>query len=95
MIDTRPVGSSSESLDELSIRARNITGTQDLALEVRRGLPAGELTRSIADLMSLPDDTTWVLRNDDSSAFLDNTRSIGEQIAPGARLTVTPQSHLG
>ena len=96
MIQTKTLPEpSSPSPDVFSIRARNVMGTQELPLEVDRGLPAGDLTRSIVDLMALPEDVVWDLRDDRSCAFLDESRSIGDQVETGARLTVTPKTHLG
>ena len=37
----------------------------------------------------------WALRDDDSSAYLDESRPIGSQIGPSSRVTITPQTHLG
>ena len=81
--------------DVLAFRATNVTGTREMPLEVQRGLPAGDVAESIANLMALPDDVPWVLRDDRSSAFLDEDLPIGEQLAPGARVTITPRTHLG
>ena len=81
--------------DVLALRATNVTGTREMPLEVQRGLSAGDVAGSIANLMALPDDVPWVLRDDRSSAFLDEGRPIGEQLAPGARVTITPKTHLG
>ena len=78
----------------VTIRALNVTGTQELPLEVRRDLPAEEVARSIAELMSLPQNVPWALRAD-SSAYLDDRVPIGEQLEPGATVTVTPKTHLG
>jgi len=49
----------------------------------------------IVSLMSLPADVPWALRDDGSSAYLDSERPIGDQIEPGARVTITPKTHLG
>ena len=78
-----------------TLRARNVTGTQDLPLEIDRGLTVGEVSRSISALMDLPADVPWVLRDDGTSAFLDEGRSIGDQLEPGACVTMTPRTHLG
>ena len=93
MIRTKP--KPEPSSQAFAIRARNVMGTQELPLEIDRGLPAGDLTRSIVDLMALPEDVVWDLRDDRSSAFLDESRPVGDQVEPGARLTVTPKTHLG
>jgi hypothetical protein len=75
--------------------ASNVTGTQSIPIEVSGALSARAVAASIADRMALPDDVAWALRDDDSSAYLDESRSIGEQILPGSRVTVTPLTHLG
>ncbi len=79
----------------LSFRAGNVTGTRDLSVEFGRELSAGDVTDVLVDRMSLPDDVSWVLRDDQSSAFLDESRPIGDQLEPGAHVTVTPMTHLG
>ena len=50
-----------------------------------------DLTRGIAWAQSTP----FALRDDARGEFLDETRPIGEQIAPGAALVLTPKTHLG
>lgn len=94
MIQTKELDSA-DPVDFLSIRASNVMATQELSLDVNPDLNAGDLTRSVVELMSLPDDTVWDLRDDLTSALLDETRSVGEQLAPGARVTLTPKAHLG
>ena len=44
--------------------------------------------------MSLPE-SPWALRDDSKAAFLKDDRPIGEQIEPGARVTLTTKTHLG
>ena len=84
-----------ESPDLLTFEASNVTGSQTLEVQVQRSLPAEEVARSVAADMALPDNIFWSLRDDQSSAFLVGDRPIGEQIAPGARISVTPRVHLG
>jgi hypothetical protein len=79
----------------VSFRASNITGTQSVPVEVNGGLSVRSVADSIAARMALPDDVAWALRDDDSSTYLDESRPIGSQIGPGARVTITPQTHLG
>lgn len=81
--------------EPLHLLAANVTGTHELAIEVGRDLPAAEVTASIVSLMSLPTDVPWALRDDGSSAYLDDERPIGDQLEPGARVTLTPKAHLG
>jgi hypothetical protein len=79
----------------VSFLATNITGTQSVPIEVNGGLTVGSVTESIADRMALPNDVAWALRDDDSSAYLDDNKPIGSQISPGSRVTITPKTHLG
>ena len=79
----------------LQIFASNVTGTHELPVDVGPSLSAGDVANSIVSLMSLPSDVPWVLRDDGSSAYLDSERPIGDQIEPGARVTITPRTHLG
>lgn len=75
--------------------ARNVTATKTLPIEVEPGLAAEAVARAVAELMAMPQDTPWALREDDTAAFLDGDRPIGEQLRPGARVTLTPKAHLG
>jgi hypothetical protein len=75
--------------------ARNVTATKTVPIDVAPELPAEEVARAVAELMAMPSDTPWALREDDSGSFLRGDSPIGEQIRPGARLTLTPKSHLG
>jgi hypothetical protein len=82
--------------DTFSFEASDVTGTQTVvASDVQRALPAGAVARSLAAWMKLPDNVPWSLRDESTSAFLDEERPIGEQIQPGAKVTVTPKTHLG
>ena len=79
----------------LDFLATNVTGTRSVPIEVDGRLSARAVTDSIADRMALPDDVAWALRDDDSSAYLDDGQPIGAQIGPGSRVTITPKTHLG
>ena len=79
----------------ISFLASNITGTQSVPVEVNGGLSVRSVADSIAARMALPDDVAWALRDDDSSAYLDESRPIGSQIGPSSRVTITPRTHLG
>jgi len=84
-----------ETKETLVFNVTNVTGTREITFEAERGLPAETVAHSVASLMALPDNVPWVLRDDSSSAFLDDRTPIGEQIAPGTSVTVTPKTHLG
>jgi hypothetical protein len=75
--------------------AANVTGTQDIPIEIGLGLSVRSVTDSIVSRMALPEDVAWTLRDDGSSVYLDEDARIGDQLEPGAHVTVTPKTHLG
>ena len=79
----------------ITFEATSVTGNQTLPIDVDKELPAETVANSIANIMALPDNVPWALRDDESSAYLDDSKTIGEQVRPGARVTVTPKAHLG
>jgi hypothetical protein len=79
-----------------SFEAADVTGTNRvLATDVQPALPAGAVAKALAVRMALPENVPWALRDERTSAYLDDARSIGEQLRPGAKVTVTPKTHLG
>jgi hypothetical protein len=92
---TSQVGSDAATAIPIHFLANNVTGTQSIPVEVDAAVSAGAVTESIADRMALPDEVAWSLRDDGSSIYLDESRPIGEQIAPGSHVTITPRAHLG
>ncbi len=80
----------------MSFEATDVTGTSHvLAEDVERALPAGAVARMLASHMQLPESVPWGLRDDNTSAFLNDEQPIGEQIVPGTSVTLTPRAHLG
>lgn len=79
----------------LSLLASNVTGTRSVPFRFDPALAAGTVTDAMAADMALPEDVPWALRSDESSAYLDESRPIGDQLEPGSRVTLTPRSHLG
>ena len=79
----------------ITFEATNVTGTQTLPIDVDPALPAETVANSIASMMSMPGNVPWALRDDESSAYLDDSKTIGEQVRPGAHVTLTPKAHLG
>lgn len=79
----------------LSFLASSITGSMSIPVEVDGELTVSSVTESIANRMALPDDVAWALRDDGKGAYLDDTRSIGSQITPGSKVSITPKTHLG
>lgn len=82
-------------LSPLRFAATNVTGTQEEEFAVDPQLSARSAAESIQARMGLPDDVSWALRDDHSSVYLDDSRPMGDQIAPGAKVTITPRTHLG
>ena len=81
--------------DAVSFLAGNVTGSHELPVEFGAGVPVRAVADSLAHRMSLPGDVAWALRDDSSSMYLDDERPIGDQIAPGSHVTITPKTHLG
>lgn len=79
----------------LRFRATDVTGTLEMDVaDVQDSVPAGAVARTLAQRMELPTNVPWALR-DDRGAFLADDRRIGDQIEPGATVTLTPKTHLG
>lgn len=79
----------------LDFRAVNVTGTKEYAFSVDPALMVDAVIEKVTEEMRLPDTSFYAFRDDGSSRYLDEKKSIGESIHPGARLTVTPRTHLG
>jgi hypothetical protein len=83
-------------LTNMTFEATDVTGTHTVtATNVQPSLPAGAVANALAHRMALPTNVPWALRDDATSAFLDDNVAIGDQIITDARLTVTPKTHLG
>ena len=84
--------------DTVSFQATDVTGTHSVVVsDVQRSLPAGAVAQSLASSLGLPQNVPWALRHDSTGAFLEDAVPIGQQLGEqtDARLTVTPQTHLG
>jgi hypothetical protein len=80
---------------DLSLKLSDVTGTHSVvADDVQCSLPAGAVARAAANQFSLPENVPWSL-HDDQGAFLDDEAPIGDQVTTGARLWVSPKTHLG
>ena len=79
----------------LSLELSDVTGTHSVvAQNVQRDLPAGAVARAAANQFSLPENVPWSLL-DDRGGFLDDETAIGDQVITGAKLWVSPKTHLG
>ena len=81
--------------DSFRIQASTITGTHEIPIEIGPELSVRSVADSIAHRMALPTDVTWTLRDDSSSAYLDENKPIGDQLDRDAHVTITPKAHLG
>lgn len=88
------ISTTTASSEVLAFQAANVTGTQEIPIEIGRGVSVRSATDSIAHRMALPGDVAWTLRDDGSSGYLDEEKPIGDQIRPGAHVTITPKTHL-
>lgn len=95
-IEGTEVRSNPQAAATLSFQAVSVTESEVHEVsDVQASLPAGAVAQAIAAQMHLPENTPWGLRDESTSVLLDDDKPIGEQIAPGARLKVTPKAHLG
>lgn len=81
--------------DEIDVSVSTVTSTRSTPVRLRRDLRVEDTARSLASLFSLPSEVPYALRDDGTAVYLDPERPVGEQVSPGARLTVTPRTHLG
>ena len=89
------VAPSAAARDALSLELSDVTGTNSVvADDVQHSLPAGAVARAVANQFSLPENVPWSL-HDDRGAFLDDEAPIGDQVTTGAKLWVSPKTHLG
>jgi hypothetical protein len=78
----------------IKFRAHGVTSTESIEVEFQRSTPVDAVARSLAEMMAMPTDIPWGLRDDGSSVYLDD-RPIGDQIQPDAAVSLTPKTHLG
>jgi len=82
--------------ESFTLEAVDVTGTHWVTAEdIQPSLPAEAVARALAARMALPQNVPWALRDDSTSAFLDDRTPIGDQLEPGAQVTVVPKTHLG
>ena len=81
----------------VSFTARDITGLHEITVDdMPAAAPAGEVARSLANRLNLPANVPWSLRNDTSTEYLKDDLDLASQLPEtGAKLTITPRSHLG
>lgn len=84
-----------ETADQtIRFRAQGVTGHEAIEVRFQRSTPADAVAETLAEMLGMPKDVPWSLRDDHSSAYLDE-RPIGDQIESDAQITLTPRTHLG
>ena len=78
----------------IRFHAQGVTGHEGIEVSFQRSTPADAVAQSLAEMLGMPSDVPWAIRNDQSSAYLVDG-PIGSQLEPNARVTVTPKTHLG
>jgi hypothetical protein len=79
-------------------RATDVTFTREVPeAEFQASTPTWAVTRALAAQMSLPLGVPYALRDDRTSAYLDDEKPIGDHIRSDENPTVsvTPRTHLG
>jgi hypothetical protein len=77
------------------VHATDVTNTLEATLDdVSTDTPAESVARRFADVMQLPGNVSWSLRNN-AGDWLHDDRAIGSQVNADEALTVTPRAHLG
>jgi len=81
----------------ISFTARDITGLHEITVDdMPADAPAGEVARSLANRLNLPTNVPWSLRSDTSAEYLKDDVDLASQLPEtGAKLTISPRTHLG
>jgi len=79
----------------LNFKARDITGTHVFdARGIHGGMAVSAVAASLAATMRLPRNVHWTLRDDATSAYLEDSKPVSEQLRPHSRVTVAPKTHF-
>ena len=82
--------------DPLSFSATDVTGMHTLDFDGVDGHRlSSDVAMSVAEMMELPTNVPYALRDDTSARMLVEDTPLGSQINPGAKLVVIPKAHLG
>ena len=81
----------------ISFTARDITGVHEITVDdMPADAPAGDVARSLANRLNLPTNVPWSLRSDTSAEYLKDDVDLASQLPEtGAKLTISPRTHLG
>jgi len=81
--------------DTLTVEVQTVTRSRRCTATLHRDVHADAAAATLAARLQLPANTPYALRSSRTAGFLDDARTLGEQVTPGERLTLTPKSHLG
>jgi len=85
-----------QSPKTISFTATDVTGTHSVdARDMQASVAPSAAARTLASKMALPPNVPWVLRDDANCRVLNDDKPLGEQITPGANVTLAPAAHLG
>lgn len=83
-------------VDPLTFSVSDVTGTKSMDFGGVDGhRPASEVALSVAELLELPTNNPYSLRDDTNSRMLLDDRPLGSQVEKDAKLVVIPKAHLG
>ena len=78
----------------LTVEVQNVTRSRSVQATFQSTLRADAAAAALASRLALPANVPYSLRTS-KAAYLEDTKTLGEQVTPGERLTLTPRSHLG
>jgi hypothetical protein len=85
-----------EASTTLNFQAYDVTGSFSVDVkDIQGAIPVSTMAATVATMLHLPENVPYALRDDFSSQYLDDAMPIGDAIKSGARLTITPKTHLG
>ena len=95
--ETDSNGAGQGSTRTVSFTARDITGLHEITVDdMPAAAPVGDVARSLANRLNLPANVSWSLRNDRTGDYLRDDADLGGEVPEkGAKLTITPRTHLG
>ena len=79
----------------IQLRARCVTGTNVATGRFPRSARPGVVAKALASRLNLPVEGSWSLRDSRVGRFLDDSRSLGEQLEDSADVDIVPRAHLG
>ena len=81
--------------DTLTVEVQTVTRSRRCTATLHRDVHADKAAASLAARLQLPANTPYALRSSRTAGFLDDAKTLGEQVEQNERLTLTPKSHLG